>query len=198
MSSCPVFLVARSGKSCPKKSASTAPGFTPNPGVLYPAIYDLLDRVAAAAKSVRPFAQTRHEGYRCDLSGEAEWLTTDRAQLAWGKQGRKDARPCGTKRPRNCAVCCARANTWARWECSNACGRASSCANWAMSSVKTSIATSFPPTPWRSPPAGARWLDAGGANTPEAAKLLAEIRPGTQPVALPRQLAETLYQHPRC
>lgn len=65
--------------------------FTPNPGVLYPAIYDLLDRVGAAAKSVRPFTQTRHEGYRCDLSGEAEWLTTDRAQLSHGKTGRKDA-----------------------------------------------------------------------------------------------------------
>ena len=65
--------------------------FVPNPGVLYPAIYDLLDRVAASAKSVRPFAQTKYEGYRCDLTGEAEWLTTDRTQLAYGKQGRKDA-----------------------------------------------------------------------------------------------------------
>jgi CRISPR-associated protein Cmr2 len=65
--------------------------FTPNPGVLYPAVYDLLDRVAAAAKSVRPFAQTRSEGYRCDLTGEAEWLTTHREQLSWGKSGRKEA-----------------------------------------------------------------------------------------------------------
>lgn len=65
--------------------------FTPNPGVLYPAVYDLLDRVAAAAKAVRPFNQTRHEGYRCDLTGEAEWLTTDRAQLSYGRAGRKDA-----------------------------------------------------------------------------------------------------------
>lgn len=64
--------------------------FTPNPGVLYPAIYDLLDRVAAAAKAVRPFSQTRHEGYRCDLTGEAEWLTTDRTQLSYGKSGRND------------------------------------------------------------------------------------------------------------
>ena len=65
--------------------------FVPNPGVLYPAIYDLLDRVAASAKSVRPFAQTKYEGYRCDLTGQAEWLTTDRTQLSYGKQGRKDA-----------------------------------------------------------------------------------------------------------
>ncbi|MBK7766377.1 MAG: type III-B CRISPR-associated protein Cas10/Cmr2 [Sulfuritalea sp.] len=55
--------------------------FTPNPGVLYPAIYDLLDRVAAAAKAVRPFAALASEGFRCDLTSEAEWLTTDRAHL---------------------------------------------------------------------------------------------------------------------
>lgn len=55
--------------------------FAPNPGVLYPALYDLLDRVAAAAKSVRPFDAHPSEGFRCDLTAEAEWLTTDRAQL---------------------------------------------------------------------------------------------------------------------
>lgn len=55
--------------------------FTPNPGALYPAIYDLAERVMAATKAVRPFAQTCHEGWRCSLTGEAEWLTTDRSQL---------------------------------------------------------------------------------------------------------------------
>lgn len=55
--------------------------FTPNPGVLYPAIYDLAERVVAAAKAVRPFAQTQQEGWRCSLTGETEWLTTDREQL---------------------------------------------------------------------------------------------------------------------
>jgi len=48
--------------------------YTPNPGVLYPALYDLLDRVMGAAKTVRPFGQTREEGYRCTLCGEREWL----------------------------------------------------------------------------------------------------------------------------
>ncbi|GAB4403069.1 MAG: type III-B CRISPR-associated protein Cas10/Cmr2 [Rhodoferax sp.] len=55
--------------------------FAPNPGVLYPAIYDLAERVVAAAKAVRPFAQTRQVGWRCSLTGESEWLTTDREQL---------------------------------------------------------------------------------------------------------------------
>lgn len=55
--------------------------FAPNPGVLYPAVYDLAERVMAAAKSTRSFEQTCEEGWRCSLTGEAEWLTTDRAQL---------------------------------------------------------------------------------------------------------------------
>lgn len=55
--------------------------FTPNPGVLYPALYDLLARSADAAKAARPFEQIRQVGYRCSLCGEREWLTTDRELL---------------------------------------------------------------------------------------------------------------------
>ena len=55
--------------------------FAPNPGVLYPAVYDLAERVLAAAKAVRPFEQTTQRGWRCSLTGETEWLTTDAAQL---------------------------------------------------------------------------------------------------------------------
>lgn len=64
--------------------------FTPNPGTLYPVLYELLDRVQAAAKSVRPFGALAQQGYRCSLSGEAEWLTTDRAQLALPPGSRSD------------------------------------------------------------------------------------------------------------
>ncbi len=56
--------------------------YYPNAGVLYPALYDLLDRMQAAAKAVRPFTQLEQTGYRCSLCGEREWLTTDPAQLA--------------------------------------------------------------------------------------------------------------------
>ena len=55
--------------------------FNPSPAVLYPAVYDLAERVLAAAKAVRPFAQTEQRGWRCSLTGETEWLTTDEAQL---------------------------------------------------------------------------------------------------------------------
>lgn len=64
--------------------------FAPNPGVLYPAVYDLAERVMAAAKAARPFAQARQDGWRDSLTGEAEWLTTDRAQLAIPPGSRTD------------------------------------------------------------------------------------------------------------
>jgi CRISPR-associated protein Cmr2 len=55
--------------------------YQPNPGTLYPAIHELLDRVAAAAKSVRPFAPLEQVGYRSSLNGEREWLTLEKKQL---------------------------------------------------------------------------------------------------------------------
>ncbi len=55
--------------------------FAPNPGVLYPAVYDLAERVMAAARAARTFAAGEEGGWRCSLTGETEWLTTDRAQL---------------------------------------------------------------------------------------------------------------------
>jgi len=56
--------------------------FAPNPGVLYPAVYDLAERVMAAAKATRPFQQTEQQGWRCSLTGESEWLTTNKDHLA--------------------------------------------------------------------------------------------------------------------
>ena len=64
--------------------------YKPNLGVLYPAIYDLLDRVASAAKTARPFQQKPQHGYRNTLSGENEWLTTDKKQLTVPPGQRKD------------------------------------------------------------------------------------------------------------
>jgi CRISPR-associated protein Cmr2 len=63
--------------------------FDPNPGVLYPAVYELTERLLAAAKSVRPFKQSRQEGWRCSLTGETEWLTTDWKHLSVPKGKRK-------------------------------------------------------------------------------------------------------------
>lgn len=64
--------------------------YAPNPGVLYPAIYELAERTLAAAKSVRPFEQAEQKGWRCSLTGETEWLTTDRKQLNDSYRQRED------------------------------------------------------------------------------------------------------------
>ncbi|WP_022947128.1 type III-B CRISPR-associated protein Cas10/Cmr2 [Methylohalobius crimeensis] len=64
--------------------------FAPNPGVLYPAVYDLSERVLAAAKSVRAFEQLEQKGWRCSLTGETEWLTTDEKQLKTSYRRQKD------------------------------------------------------------------------------------------------------------
>jgi len=92
--------------------------YHPNPGVLYPALYDLLDRMQAAAKAVRPFTQLEQTGYRCSLCGEREWLTTNQTQLAshpnqrsntlwnrvaerkpaWTRKGEHLCAPCALKR----------------------------------------------------------------------------------------------------
>jgi len=66
--------------------------YRPNPGVLYPAFYELAERFLDSAKSARQFVQCRQEGWRCTLTGETEWLTTDRAQLTL---------PPGVRRSRN-------------------------------------------------------------------------------------------------
>lgn len=62
---------------------------SPNTGLLYPAVYELADRALAAAKATRPFNAMWEEGYRCTLSGEAEWLSDDRAALGWSREERK-------------------------------------------------------------------------------------------------------------
>lgn len=56
--------------------------WAPNPGALYPALHELLERLLSATKATRAFDQSRQYGWRCALTGDAEWLTTDRDQLA--------------------------------------------------------------------------------------------------------------------
>ncbi len=55
--------------------------YRPNGGVLYPALYDLLERANASVKATRPFAQQREDGYRCALCGEREWLAPEKEDL---------------------------------------------------------------------------------------------------------------------
>lgn len=61
----------------------------PNTGILYPAVYELAERALGAAKATRPFAPVLEEGHRCTLTGEAEWLTHDRALLGLNRKDRE-------------------------------------------------------------------------------------------------------------
>ncbi len=74
--------------------------WSPNTGILYPAVYELAERSLGAAKATRPFSPLLEDGHRCTLTGEAEWLTYDRtllgmnrkdreAQSVWGKLAKK-------------------------------------------------------------------------------------------------------------
>jgi CRISPR-associated protein Cmr2 len=56
--------------------------FAPNPGVLYPAVYDLAERVLAAAKSTHVFTQLEQTGWRDSLTGENEWLSLSKEELS--------------------------------------------------------------------------------------------------------------------
>jgi CRISPR-associated protein Cmr2 len=85
------FLDKKSWKLLSKEIVLNGGDFyVPNPGMLYGALFDLLDRVGAAAKVARPFKQLKQAGYRCTLTGEHEWLTTERAQLILTPAKRKD------------------------------------------------------------------------------------------------------------
>lgn len=53
----------------------------PNPGALYPALSELLERTLAAVKSVRAFEPLEQGGWRESLSGEVEWLTDHEPDL---------------------------------------------------------------------------------------------------------------------
>ena len=64
--------------------------WSPNPGTLYPAVFDLAERALAAAKASRSFDQLPQNGWRCALTGESEWLTTDPAQLQKSYRQQKD------------------------------------------------------------------------------------------------------------
>lgn len=64
--------------------------WSPNTGLLYPAVYELAERGLAASKAARPFAALREEGFRCTLTGEAEWLTDEREALHWSRRERYD------------------------------------------------------------------------------------------------------------
>ena len=59
--------------------------YKPNPGILYPAVVDLVEIVHGSAKLQRTFDQYEQKGFRCTLCGEREWLTDVKEVAIRGK-----------------------------------------------------------------------------------------------------------------
>jgi CRISPR-associated protein Cmr2 len=164
--------------------------FAPNPGVLYPAVHDLADRVLAASKSVRPFGVTKQEGWRCSLTGETEWLTTDRSQLDRSYRQQSDTlwarvaktKPAWAKKGEHLGALPAIKRLWPTLfseEVADALERRE-LGRFVVSTHTMALAHQID-----------RWLQEGGLTAPGTAERLARA----EPVALPRRLMRHA-QHP--
>lgn len=167
----------------------------PNPGALYPALHELTERMLSAVKSARPFAQTLQQGWRCALSGEGEWLTTDRRQLEtyygarsdtlWAKVARE--KPSWVKRGEHLGALATLKRLWPSLfsrELSGVLG--GDVGRYVVSTHTMALAGSL-----------SGWLQRGEQRVPEAlASRLAESR--LRRVALPRRLHRAVQSHPEC
>lgn len=96
--------------------------YRPNPGVLYPDLYLLLDRVVAAAKATRAFEPAFEVGYRCSICGEREWLTDDPDALTKPRNQRRETlwtrvasrNPSWSRKGEHLCALCALKRLWPR------------------------------------------------------------------------------------
>ncbi|HXG33141.1 MAG TPA: type III-B CRISPR-associated protein Cas10/Cmr2 [Bryobacteraceae bacterium] len=173
--------------------------YTPQPGVLYPAVYELTDRLLASAKTVRPFDQGRQEGWRCTLTGQAEWLTTDRAHLTVPKSERAsgkvetlwtriaERKPAWAKRGEHLSALPAIKRLWPTLFAEEVKAETGGLKQRFVVSTHTmALAAQLE-----------RWLEGSIAGS-EAAKQLRvrfeQMQP--EPVALPRRLVNRFHNHP--
>ncbi len=169
--------------------------FAPNPGVLYPAVHDLAERALAAAKSVRSFGQSEQRGWRCSLTGETEWLTTDAGQLAIPPGQRKDTlwtrvakeHPAWARKGEHLGALPAIKRLWPTLFAEEV-GRAtgddgSSARRFVVSTHTMALASQID-----------RWLESGGPSVPGLRDALAKH--ADQGVALPRKLCRRHYANP--
>ena len=161
--------------------------YSPNPGVLYPAVYDLSERVLAAAKSVRPFKQFEQHGWRCSLTGESEWLTTDAAQLKHSYRERDDTlwakvarhRPAWAKKGEHLGALSAIKRVWPTLFAEEAGGLD----RFVVSTHTMALAAQIE-----------RWLDQGGQIPDALRQAIRDRQP--EPSALPRRISDRHRHHP--
>jgi CRISPR-associated protein Cmr2 len=172
-----------------QKEATLADGttfFSPKPGVLYPAVYDLAERVLAAAKSVRVFAQQEQTGWRDSLSGEVEWLTHDLTHLTLPPGQRTDTlwskvaatKPAWAKKGEHLGALSAIKRLWPSLFAEEVARvtdqQVSQVPRFVVSTHTMALAYQLD-----------RWLDAGAPMSKELHNRLADV----DPVPLPRKLA---------
>jgi CRISPR-associated protein Cmr2 len=171
--------------------------FAPNPGVLYPAVYDLAERVMAAAKVSRTFGQSTQEGWRCSLTGETEWLTIDRTQLQKSYRQQTDAlwarvaakKPSWAKKGEHLGALPAIKRLWPnifKEEVRKALnpkddGTARAIGRFVVSTHTMALASQLD-----------RWLESGGQTAPG----FAEASTKAESVALPRKLMRRHAKNP--
>ena len=176
--------------------------YRPNAGVLYPALYALLDRLAASAKSVRAAPQRPdggEQGYRCDLTGEAEWLTHDLAHLSIPKGEREHAdtlwkraigkRPGLSRKSEHLGALAMLKRLWPRWFVEHELGKCDiDVRRFVVSTHTLAVSTSLE-----------RWLEQGAPIGDAGRELLvnadlAEHDDALDYAALPRRLMRKLMR----
>ncbi len=167
--------------------------FAPNPGVLYPAVYDLAERVLAAAKAVRTFDQNAQQGWRCSLTGETEWLTTDLEQLKTSYRQRKDTlwakiaqtRPAWAKEGEHLGALPAVKRLWPTLFAEEVrAATVSDLQRFVVSTHTMALAHQID-----------QWLAHGAQVAPGWSETVARYRP--EPVALPHRLTQQHRQNPQ-
>jgi CRISPR-associated protein Cmr2 len=166
--------------------------WSPNPGTLYPAVFDLAERALAAAKASRTFAQLPQHGWRCSLTGESEWLTTDPAQLQKSYRQQTDtlwakvhkAKKSWAKSGEHLGGLSALKRLWptvfadqVSQATSKACGR------FVVSTHTMALASQME-----------QWLEHGALTEPGFAQTCQTLKP--EPVALPRRLMKRFGHQP--
>jgi CRISPR-associated protein Cmr2 len=166
------------------RSTDNTTFFAPNPGVLYPAVYDLVERILAAAKSTHTFDQLEQAGWRDSLTGENEWLSLSKQALRTTPGRRSDTlwarvakhRPAWAKEDEHLGAVSAIKRLWPTIFADEA-GRAlgeEKVPRFVVSTHTMALAAQLD-----------RWLERGAPMTEELRKELERA----EPVALPRRLA---------
>lgn len=165
--------------------------WSPNPGTLYPAVFDLAERALAAAKASRTFEQLPQHGWRCSLSGDSEWLTTDPAQLlqSYRQQGNTlwhkihKAKPSWAKEGEHLGGLAALKRLWPSLfaeQVRHATGQ--DCSRFVVSTHTMALASQME-----------QWLQAGAPTTAAFPEAVERMKP--EAVALPRRLMRQVSNH---